>query len=163
MCENAPQSNQGEGGVFVASLIKTGGFTWCSGTLVNKQYVVTAAHCTYNKKIEQLRIGLSEYNLTDITYGQLVVGVCTDTIEHPDWTGEVRDGNDIALVKLCKPIIYTETLSPVCLPSIQSQGTELENLPAMVSGWGRTSEGGSLSTLLMEVEVQEGGGGVRAP
>ena len=51
---------------------------------------------------------LSEYNLTDRADGQLVVGVCTDTIEHPDWTGEVRDGNDIAIVKLCKPIIYSE-------------------------------------------------------
>ena len=51
---------------------------------------------------------MSEYNLTDRTDGQLVVGVCTDTIEHPDWTGEVRDGNDIAIVKLCKPIIYSE-------------------------------------------------------
>ena len=30
------------------------------------KYVVTAAHCTYNKKIEQLRIGVSlEYNIRE--------------------------------------------------------------------------------------------------
>lgn len=46
--------------------------------------------------------------------------------------------NDIALVELASPVVLSEHVTPVCLPS----GTEPPNgSPCLVAGWGSLYEG----------------------
>lgn len=62
--------------------------------------------------------------------------------------------NDIALIKLSKPITFTEYIIPACLPEYDFAERVLmlqEN--GMVSGFGRVREGGLQSTVLQKLTV----------
>ena len=73
--------------------------------------------------------------------------------EHPDyndWTGN----NDFALLKLKKAVDYCAHthIRPICLPTDTSQN--FAGVEAILTGWGTTSSGGSLSSSLLEVTVK---------
>lgn len=58
--------------------------------------------------------------------------------------------HDIALLKLRKPIEYSKTIRPICLPS---ENVDPAGKVATVIGWGRTSEGGALPAVIQKVDV----------
>jgi trypsin len=57
---------------------------------------------------------------------------------------------DIALIKLSSPVQFTNTVSPICLPSTD---LSFAGRKAMVTGWGTTSEGGSTSPQLLQADI----------
>lgn len=57
---------------------------------------------------------------------------------------------DIGLIKLKKPVTFTDKIAPICLPN--SERDYLRNL-VTVTGWGRLREGGSISRKLMHANV----------
>lgn len=58
---------------------------------------------------------------------------------------------DIGLVRLNEPVDLTKApLNPICLAE---KGKAFIGEDAVVAGWGATSEGGSLSNKLLQVEV----------
>merc|ERR1711874_46945 len=59
--------------------------------------------------------------------------------------------NDIALIKLSRPVNFSSEVLPVCLPPRTPTYT---NKVATVTGWGTTSSGGSTSDVLREVDVR---------
>ncbi|XP_023346672.1 chymotrypsin-like elastase family member 2A [Eurytemora carolleeae] len=124
----------------------------CGGSLINNQFILTAAHCTYDYSKENLLLSISEHNITKPD-GESITNFC-EIINHPYWSNVFEKGFDISLIKLCQPIVFTETLSPVCLPSIQDLGNEFENMEAIVAGWGLTSEESDRTNVLMEVKVK---------
>lgn len=58
--------------------------------------------------------------------------------------------NDIGLVKLDRPVIFTENIRPACL-GVKELTTGHE---VYTSGWGQTSLGSPLSTTLQRVKLQ---------
>jgi len=38
-------------------------------------------------------------------------------IFHPDWTGDVNDGHDAALLKLSERVQFKDHIQPICLPT----------------------------------------------
>ena len=58
-------------------------------------------------------------------------------IRHPDFVIETFN-NDVALLKLDKPVQFTRTVSPICLP--QSSGLDYAGRTAVATGWGRLKE-----------------------
>lgn len=55
--------------------------------------------------------------------------------------------NDIALLRLSQPAPYTDFIRPICLPiSTQVRNKDLDNVPLVVAGFGRTENG--MNTLL---------------
>jgi hypothetical protein len=66
------------------------GFTG-SGTLVGGQWVLTAAHLFDNAASVQFNIGGKAYGVSG-------------WVNNPKWHGEVREGYDLALVKLSEPV-----------------------------------------------------------
>ena len=73
--------------------------------------------------------------------------------EHPDyndWTGN----NDFALLKLKKAVDYCAHthIRPICLPTDTSQN--FAGVEAILTGWGDTTEGGNVSSTLLEVRVK---------
>lgn len=49
--------------------------------------------------------------------------------------------NDIALVRLQRPALYTNFSRPVCLPILGLQNRNYDGLPLTVAGFGLTEEG----------------------
>lgn len=76
-----------------------------------------------------------------------------EIIMHEDYVPSTAD-NDIALLRLASPIVYTAYAIPACLPTRALADRELWAVRLhTVSGWGRRSENGPTSHLLRRLKV----------
>lgn len=123
---------------FIVSLQSSWGGHFCGGSLIKKNWVLTAAHCIPGG-IETVVIGLHDQSSQDVE--RLAV---EKVIPHPDYNNKPQDF-DFALIQLKGESKF----SPVAL-----NRAEIPAEAQMVTaGWGATSEGGGLANLLQKVTV----------
>lgn len=84
----------------------------------------------------------------------------TKIVNHPNYVAKTADGrwhleNDIALVKLDKPINRTEHISEACLPPIRWDREKKRFEKIIASGWGHTWYQGTAPSILQEAEFTE--------
>lgn len=127
---------------FQVALFKYGS-QYCGGTLVDQDWVLSAAHCA---GIEQVVIGA--HDLSDESEDTTTIDVEWET-PHPDYDKDTTD-NDYMMIKLktSAPSEY----APIALDDGTSitltEGDELK-----IMGWGTTSSGGESSDVLLEADV----------
>merc|ERR1711964_746085 len=89
----------------------------CGGTIVNKKFVVTAAHC-WDSRFTNLRVIVGEHSICDgINEGWKVINVKKATM-HPDYNKKTMD-NDIAVLELADELTFTDKIKPACLRRVQ--------------------------------------------
>nr|XP_045607743.1 trypsin-1-like [Procambarus clarkii] len=120
----------------------------CGATVIDQNWVLTAAHCTHQYTPKDLLVVAGDHQLKH-KEGTEQTRYIERIIEHQFYNSNSQE-NDIALLKLATPLqLDGMTVSPICMPApdITFSGN------CVVSGWGKVVEDGATSDLLRKVVV----------
>ncbi|KAG8450159.1 hypothetical protein GDO86_002694, partial [Hymenochirus boettgeri] len=134
----------------VLVVFQTGrGIGVCGGSIINKNWILTAAHCVYGltsiPSAFRVFVGILSFP-TNYSGSYTVERV----LIHPEFDTTTYN-NDIGLLKLTVSLVFNNTVAPVCLPNPGMPWTSGQK--CWISGWGTTSESGSLSSPLRAATV----------
>nr|XP_016850807.1 PREDICTED: complement C1s subcomponent isoform X3 [Anolis carolinensis] len=132
------------GGVFA----KSGNFPWQiyfynprgGGALISDHWIVTAAQVLDENPNPTVYAGLLFVGPNALREASPIE--VDNVFIHPNWTTATEHrtnfDNDIALLRLKKPMTLGPTISPVCLPGTSSDYDPQTGTLGFVAGWGRT-------------------------
>lgn len=100
---------------WIARIVYDGHFH-CGASLIAENYVVTAAHCVRKLKKSKIRVILGDHDQSTTTDVPAKMRAVSAIIRHRNFDTDTYN-HDIALLKLRKPVEFTKSIRPICLPS----------------------------------------------
>ena len=101
--------------------------TFCSGSIVSSQSIITAAHCFFNKNLNDIKIyfgyGQSLEEIGENGYRPSepeFIRSIENHFDHPNYKLGVLY-NDIAIVTFSEPLVFNSKVRPICLPTQQKE------------------------------------------
>ncbi|XP_072476990.1 transmembrane protease serine 11C-like [Notamacropus eugenii] len=115
----------------------------CGATLINNNWLLTAAHCFVNAKDPREWSVTFGFLLSDPKLKRSVKNI----IVHEKYKYPSHD-HDIAIVNLSKPVLYTTNIRKVCLP--EANYNFPANSDVVVTGWGSRKTDGTSPDVLQK-------------
>ncbi|GFT67268.1 enteropeptidase [Nephila pilipes] len=146
--------------------LNVGNLTICGGALISRTFILTAAHCIFNRKKSKLpectgyspakECYFSEEEVSIYLLGSQRFGQKLEIkrfIPHDRYHHNLTI-NDIALIELAQPLNCSIETYPICLPTKEEMYKENQKL--FIAGWGwNTPLGDNSSETLREGVMQQ--------
>ena len=136
--------------------IRTNGFHFCGGTILDSKTILSAAHCFQkgtSTRVYTIKAGSTKNAKSGESSEQI------KEFEKIIWNEDLEydsagTKNDWVIVKLSSPLSFDSNIQPACLPPNDWMPDENEYKNCYVSGWGATGEGSvPLPSILQWVKV----------
>ena len=129
----------------------------CAGVLINQNTILTAAHCVANTGIKEIKAVVGVHTILG-KLNPLNYYTISAIHRHPKY--EKCCKNDLAILKLTKPVMYGPRINAVCLPfhpyaTISTGRGELVNRTGVIIGWGDSSHN-TLTNMIKSFTLQQG-------